>query len=271
MKDEPYQIAYRTIDSDAVRSERTRAFGDDDIGQHSWTTPEELLDMISACRLNQQSVVLDVGCGAGGPAMFVAQQVGCRVIGLDIDEQGIKAANALAVKRGLSASCQFQVHDAAVSFNYADESIDLVFAIDSVFHIPQRKDFLIEVRRLLSRQGKLFFTDAGVVNGQISGEEFELRSFNGAAFFAPPGYNQAVLEQSGFEVLRCVDLTENNERIAQSRYDARVDLESSLIEVEGEIAYRGRQAYLAKVAELCRQQRLCRYGYLARKTGQDTD
>lgn len=265
MKNDAYQIAYKTINSEAAKSERARAFGDDDIGQHSWTTPGELTNMISACGLNAQSVVLDVGCGAGGPALFVAQQTGCHVTGLDIDEQGIKRGIAQAANRGLSDRCQFQVHNAACPFNFPDASFDLIFAIDSIFHIPHRENLLIEARRMLTRPGKLFFTDAGVVKGQISGEEFQLRSFNGAAFFAPIDYNKTILEKAGFELSSCEDLTENNEKIAQRRFEARAELREPLIDAEGEVAFRGRQAYLRKVAELCRERRLCRYAYLAKR------
>ena len=210
MENDAYRIAYKTITSEAAKSERSRAFGDDDIGQHSWTTPMELINMISACELNERSVVLDVGCGAGGPAMFVARQSGCRVTGLDLDEQGITMANARATERGLSDRCQFHIHDATNPFDFPDASFDLIFAIDSIFHIPHRENFLLEVRRMLTPYGKLFFTDAGVINGQISSEEFKLRSFNGAAFYAPIEYNKAILEQTGFEIAYSEDLTENN-------------------------------------------------------------
>jgi ubiquinone/menaquinone biosynthesis C-methylase UbiE len=265
MTNDAYKIAYKTIASEAGKIERLRAFGDDDIGQHSWTTPKELLGMIEACELNAQSRVLDVGCGAGGPAMFVAEQSGCRITGLDIDRQGIKMANTVAIERGLSNCCQFHQHNAADPFDISDASFDLVFAIDSIFHIPHRDRFLHETRRMLNNQGRLFFTDAGVVNGQISGDEFQLRSFNGAAFYAPIEYNKTALEQTGLELLNCEDLTENNEIIAQNRFDARAELQGSLIDAEGEAAYHGRQAYLQKVAELCRERRLCRFSYLAKK------
>lgn len=177
--------------------------------------------MISACDLNERSRVLDVGCGAGGPAMFVAEQSGCHVTGVDIDDQGIERATAQAARRDLSDRCRFQVQDAAGRFDFPDAGFDLVFAIDSIFHIPRREAFLSEARRMLNPEGKLFFTDAGVVNGQVSGDEFELRSFNGAAFFAPAAYNESILEQAGFEVIAIRDLTESNETIAQRRFDAR--------------------------------------------------
>jgi SAM-dependent methyltransferase len=263
MKNDAYQIAYRTLTSEAARSERSNAFGDDDIGQHSWAIPKELLDMISSCSLDERSLVLDVGCGAGGPAMFVARQSGCHVTGVDIDDQGIERANVEAARSSLSDRCRFRVHDAASRFEFPDAGFDLIFAIDSIFHIPRREDFLSEARRMLNPEGKLYFTDAGVVKGQISGEEFELRSFNGAAYFAPAEYNESILEQAGFEIIGIEDLTESNETIAQRRFDARVGLRDALIDVEGEAAYYGRQAYLQKVAELCRERRLCRYAYLA--------
>lgn len=265
MKNDAYRIAYGTITSDAARAERLRAFGDDDIGQHSWTTPAELRSMISACELHEQSVVLDVGCGAGGPAMFVARRSGCRMTGLDIDQQGIEIANTLAASQDLSDRCQFQPQNATHPFDFPAGTFDLVFAIDSIFHIPQRERFLIEVSRVLTPNGKLFFTDGGVVDGQISGEEFRLRSFNGPAFYAPSDYNETILDKTGFEIVSCEDSTEINEKIAQGRYDARSDLRDSLIDAEGESAFNGRQAYLQKVAELCRERRLRRYTYLARK------
>ncbi len=84
-------------------------------------------------------------------------------------------------------------------------------------------------------------------------------------------YTRTILEQTGIEIACSEDLTENNERIAQSRFDARTDLLNPLIEAEGEAAYRGRQAYLHKVAELCRERRLCRYAYLAKKREKTSD
>ena len=173
--------------------------------------------MISSCELNEESVVLDVGCGAGGPAMFIARQSGCRVTGLDIDEQGVSRARSLALENGLSDHCRFEIHDAGNPFEFTDCKFDLVYAIDSVFHIPRRNEFLLEAMRILKPGGKLFFTDAGVVNGQISGEEFRLRSFNGPAFYAPAEYNPVLLEQAGFEIISIEDLTGSNEIIARRR------------------------------------------------------
>ena len=133
------------------------------------------------------------------------------------------------------------------------------------FIFRDRENFLTRSKANVNPvKERLFFTDGGVINGQISGEEFQLRSFNGAAFYTPAEYNKTILEQTGFEVVYSEDLTENNENIAQNRFDARTDLQKLLIDAEGEVAYHGRQAYLHKVAELCRERCLCRYGYLAK-------
>src|SRR5262245_58485663 len=39
--------------------------------------------------------VLDIGCGVGGPARYLAQRFGCRVSGVDITAPFVEAANKL--------------------------------------------------------------------------------------------------------------------------------------------------------------------------------
>ena len=39
--------------------------------------------------------IVDIGCGLGGPARYIAQRFRCRVSGLDITEPFVEAANRL--------------------------------------------------------------------------------------------------------------------------------------------------------------------------------
>jgi hypothetical protein len=72
------------------------------------------------------------------PSNVCRPTVGLPDYGLDIDRQGIKMENTLAIERGLSNRCQFHLHNATNPFDTLDSSFDLIFAIDSIFHIPQR-------------------------------------------------------------------------------------------------------------------------------------
>ena len=38
-------------------------------------------------KLSAADHVLDVGCGSGGPALFLAREIGCHVTGIDIGER----------------------------------------------------------------------------------------------------------------------------------------------------------------------------------------
>jgi len=40
--------------------------------------------------------LLDIGCGIGGPSRYFAGQLGCRVTGIDLTEDFVRTATALA-------------------------------------------------------------------------------------------------------------------------------------------------------------------------------
>jgi SAM-dependent methyltransferase len=51
--------------------------------------------------LTEDSRVLDVGCGIGGPARYLAQSYGCRVDGIDLTPELIEAGRVLTERCGL--------------------------------------------------------------------------------------------------------------------------------------------------------------------------
>jgi hypothetical protein len=57
---------------------RNEVFGED-IGQNSWTTAKEQIGFAKKSGLRSESHLLEVGCGAGGPALFLAKTAGVTV------------------------------------------------------------------------------------------------------------------------------------------------------------------------------------------------
>lgn len=262
-----YDAVYEHILADATQAERKAAFGDDDIGQHSWLTRAELEKFISWLALPAESKILDIGSGGGGPAVFIAQKLACNITGLDISRTGVESANHLALDKNLSSQVSFLQHDATKVFPFAVNDYDAVVGFDSFFHIPDRKQLLLEIYRVVKPGGKLLYTDGGVVTGTINSEEFALRSMNGFAQYLAPGINEKLLHDTGFEMLRVEDVTQNNELVASNRFQARATLASALIRLEGKVAFKQRQAYLELVAILAREKRLSRFVYIAMKSG----
>ncbi len=62
--------------------------------------------------ITAETKVLDVGSGLGGPALHLAESIGCRVMGLDIVEANVRTAAERARARSLDHLVDFRLGDA---------------------------------------------------------------------------------------------------------------------------------------------------------------
>jgi precorrin-6B methylase 2 len=75
-------------------------------------TPQEVVDaMLKLAGVKAGDVVYDLGCGDGRIVITAAQKFGARGIGIDIDPQRIKEANANAQKAGVADRVKFMNAD----------------------------------------------------------------------------------------------------------------------------------------------------------------
>src|ERR1700744_1574753 len=101
-KGDLYDSAYGNYELAACREVRIEPYGED-FGQTSWVTTEESNAIPELLGLRSNSFVLEVGCGSGGYALHLAEKVGCRIVGLDINDPGIRSAKELAQARALAS------------------------------------------------------------------------------------------------------------------------------------------------------------------------
>jgi SAM-dependent methyltransferase len=215
--------------------------------------------------LDASAHALEVGCGAGGPALFLARTTGARVTGVDINEHGIAAGNAMAREQQLEDRVQFEQVDASLGLSFADGCFDALLCIDAINHLPDRLRVLREWGRVLKPEGRLLFTDPTTVTGIVSSDEIAIRSSIGFYLFAPLGEDARLIELAGLRLDRQEDVSENMAAISQRRYEARARAREELLALEGEQTYEGQQRFLAMVHRLASERRLSRYVYLARK------
>lgn len=259
-----YDSSYGNYALEVYRQIRVESYGED-FGQTSWVTTQESHDIPGLLELKAGSAVLEIGCGSGRYAVYLAATCNCRIIGLDLNAEGIHNANRLAEQKKLTAQASFQQCDVSQSLPFANETFDAIFANDVLCHVPGRPSLLGEAHRALKPGGRLLFSDALVINGMLSKDEIAARSSIGPYFFLPPGENERLIEQAGFALLRATDTTEQAATIAQRWHDARAKRTSTLAPIEGEANFVGLQRFLMCAHTLTRERRLLRYLYLARK------
>src|SRR5947209_4243301 len=112
-----YDVNYGNFQTGLYAEIRHEAFGED-IGQNSWLTADEEDRFLEWLDLSSGKVLLDVACGAGGPALRIAAITGCSVVGIDLHDGAIAAAESLAAKCGLSDSVQFRIGDATSRLSF---------------------------------------------------------------------------------------------------------------------------------------------------------
>jgi len=104
-------------------------------------------------RIDEDTSILEVGCGTGGNACYLANKCGCHVTGIDIAEHMVRQAQNRAEKLGLTDKVAFYVGD-AYNLDFPDNSFDIVFTIFTSQFLDPSVAFK-EFSRVLDRDGRL--------------------------------------------------------------------------------------------------------------------
>jgi tocopherol O-methyltransferase len=102
--------------------------------------------------------VLDAGCGVGGSSVWLAENLGCTVLGITLSQRQVARARQWAEAQGQVAQVQFERRDFCATALPA-EGFDVVWAIESACHANDKRAFLQEAHRLLRPGGRLLVCD----------------------------------------------------------------------------------------------------------------
>jgi SAM-dependent methyltransferase len=260
-----YDVNYGNFQTSLYEEIRRDAYGED-IGQYSWLTAGEHDKFISWLGLAPGRALLDVGCGAGGPAVRIATLTGCTLTGVDVHEGAISTARSFARERGLENRADFRVVNADKQLPFPEAGFDAITCIDAINHLQDRLRVVADWARLLKRGGRLLFTNPAVVTGPVTNAEIAVRSYSGFYLFVPNGYDERIIAECGLRLVACEDRTSNMAEIAERRKNARELRRVALRPIEGDAVYENQQAFLSLVGQLARDGRLSRFVYVAEKT-----
>jgi ubiquinone/menaquinone biosynthesis C-methylase UbiE len=108
-------------------------------------------DLVAFCNINEESEVLDVGCGTGYTACEIAQKYNSHVVGIDISRNMIVKARERAQQHHLK-SVEFQIAD-VFKLPFRDETFDTVIMESVLNLLPEDRQTLAEIVRVLKPRG----------------------------------------------------------------------------------------------------------------------
>lgn len=164
--------------------------------------------------LPARSLWLDAGCGEGKVAIYLAQEYGYRIEGVDLMQPSIQRADREIKKLGLSERVKVRIGD-YTSLDFVDKTFDGVYTMETLVHVANYKDALKEFYRVLKPGGKLILFEYSVKNWEkLSLEQqkvgnliVEASGMHGLLHFQE-GSLEKFVEEAGFKHISTEDATQ---------------------------------------------------------------
>ncbi len=165
--------------------------------------------MVEKGRIGPDAQALDLGCGNGTTAIWLAGHTGCHVTGIDLS--GVRIDNAKSAwerhEPGLRERVAFE-KASATELPFAEGQFDRVWSQAVIYHVPDKRTVLSEVYRVLADGGIFVFDDLIKPKQRVSPEakRFVYDRLLYDTEFSFESYQDALRSQ-GFEILEAQDIS----------------------------------------------------------------
>lgn len=148
--------------------------------------------------------LLDIGCGLGGPARYLAQRFGCSVTGIDITRPFVEAGNQLTALLRMQDRVTIE-HGDGQQLPYADGAFDGAYTQHVTMNIADRPRLFSEACRVLKSGAFFALTEHGL--GPAGNPHYPVPwSADGSgSYLATPTETRVLLEVAGFDEIRIED------------------------------------------------------------------
>jgi len=168
------------------------------------------LELAEQMKLSEDSCVLDIGSGLGGPARTLAEEYGCHVTGLDLTQAFCDAAEVMSDWVNLGERVAFQQGD-ATGLPFSDNQFDAAMTIHVAMNIPAKDKMYEQARRVVKPGG--IFAVYDVLQGEGGDVLFPVPWARDPSIshLATPDEMKSLLADAGFKVLDVHDSTDESQ------------------------------------------------------------
>jgi ubiquinone/menaquinone biosynthesis C-methylase UbiE len=153
-------------------------------------------ELVELCHIDKGKYVLEVGCGIGVTACYLAKRHGCRVVGIDISEGMIDWSKRRARRAGVEDRVEFIIADAQ-NLPFEDALFDAVIC-ESVTAFVDKQRTISGYIRVTKPGGYVGLNEATWVRAApLEAVEYLSHAVGKAEFLTSDGW-KALLEGSGF-------------------------------------------------------------------------
>jgi SAM-dependent methyltransferase len=123
----------------------------------SYVSVTELRRFASELHVAPGQCLADIGCGRGGPGLWVAAATGAHLAGVDADDAPLAAARRRAAQAGMDGRAGFRLG------SFSDTGLpggcaQAVMSIDALLFAPSKPAAAAELARILAPGGRLVLT-----------------------------------------------------------------------------------------------------------------
>lgn len=151
--------------------------------------------------------LLDIGCGLGGPARYLAERFGCMVEGIDVTEPFVTAGNQLTELVKLTGRVVIR-HGDGQRLPYEDGCFDGAYAQHVTMNIADREGFFREAFRVLKPGAFFALTEHGLGEVREPHHPAPWSEDGSGEFLMRPSETMALLRGLGFADVAATDTGE---------------------------------------------------------------
>jgi len=186
-----------------------RIFGETFVSTGGETTTKTFLNKL---KLTPGMKVLDIGCGTGGSAFYMAKHYGVEVLGVDLSQNMLDIANEHKHKlfdEKVQKLVSFRLLDATMAV-FPENHFDVVYSRDAIMHIAKKQELYEKVFKWMKSNGQLLVSEYvhGSIYPNVNKEYIDYIDDRGYQLVTVKEYGK-ILESVGFSNVVASDLTQD--------------------------------------------------------------